>query len=221
MCRFLMAKSPAPISPGILLRDFADMAEKSRAPDGDRQADGWGAAWLDESGAWRSRTSTTPIWDDRPAFASVPASPILLVHARSASFPGQKGVLAYNQPYASGSWAFVFNGLLQGVSLPRPVPGDIGAQKIWALLSERLAGASAESALAGVVGLLERHSRRLQGLNLGLCDRRNFYAFCRFEGEGTYYQLYGHRSPGLSLVCSEPLPNGDFRPLPRNAVITI
>ena len=209
------------ISPGLLLRDFADMAEKSRAPDGDRQADGWGAAWLDACGAWRLRTSTAPIWDDRAAFASVPASPFLLVHARSASFPGQKGEPSYNQPYLSESLAFVFNGFLQGVSLPRPVPGDIGAQKIWALLLERAGAEPPETAIAGVAEMLERRSRRLQGLNLGLCDKKNLYAFCRFEGGETYYQLYGRRFPGLSMVCSEPLPNGDFRPLPRNAVLTL
>lgn len=216
-----MAKSASPLSPASVLGNFAVMAEKSRAPDGDRQADGWGAAWLDESGAWRFRTSTIPIWNDRPAFASVPASPILLVHARSASFPGQKGVPAYNQPFVSESWAFVFNGLLQGVSLPRPVPGDIGAQKIWALLREREASASAKSALTEVTGLLERHCRRLQGLNIGICDKKNLYAFCRFEGEGTYYQLYVHKAPGLSLVCSEPLPDLEFRPLPRDSAVTI
>ena len=221
MCRFLMAKSASPISPAFLLEDFADMAEKSRAPDGDRKADGWGAAWLDESGAWRSRTSTIPIWNDRPTFASIPMSRILLVHARSASFPGQKGVPAYNQPFVSESRAFVFNGLLHGVSLPRPVPGDIGAQKIWALLREREASTSAESALTGVTGLLERHCRRLQGLNVGVCDKKNLYAFCRFEGDGTYYQLYVHEAPGLSLVCSEPLPDLDFHPLLRNTVLTI
>lgn len=221
MCRFLMAKSLSPISPGSLLRDFADLAEQSRAPDGDRQADGWGAAWLDESGGWRTRISTDPIWDDRPALDLIPASPILLVHARSASFPGHKGVAAYNQPFASESWAFVFNGLLQGVSLPRPVAGEIGAQKIWALLSERLAVEPPETALAEVTALLDRHSRRLQGLNIGLCDKKHLYAFCRFEGDGSYYQLYAHRSPGLSLVCSEPLPDLDFRPLPRDAVLTI
>lgn len=221
MCRFLMARSPSSVLPGVLLRDFADMAEKSRAPDGDRQADGWGAAWLDESGAWRSRTSTTPIWDDRAAFDAVPASPILLVHARSASFPGQKGLLAYNQPYISASRAFVFNGLLQGVSLPRPVAGEIGAQKIWALLLEREAVEPAESALAGVADLLGRSARRLQGFNLGLCDMKKFHAFCRFEGDGSYYQLHVHRSPDLSVVCSEPLPNIVFRPLPRNTVVTL
>jgi len=221
VCRFLMAKSAAPVAPAALLEDFAAMAEASRAPDGDRQADGWGAAWPDDAGGWRLFKSTKPIWEDRGAFAEVPPSSMFVFHARSASFPGQKATLAYNQPFVSGRFAFVFNGLLQGVSLPHPVPGDIGAQKIWSLVSERLAASPPGEALAAAAGILERNARRLQALNVGISDGKNGYALCRFEGGGTYYRLVRHDSLGLSLICSEPLGSYDFVPVPQGAVIKI
>jgi hypothetical protein len=44
MCRFLIVRSAEALDPGALLASFAEMARLSRAPDGDRQVDGWGAA---------------------------------------------------------------------------------------------------------------------------------------------------------------------------------
>ncbi|MBI3954995.1 hypothetical protein HY338_01010, partial [Candidatus Gottesmanbacteria bacterium] len=44
MCRFLLVRSKIKIKPEKLLQDFAGMCQKSRAPDGDWQGDGWGIA---------------------------------------------------------------------------------------------------------------------------------------------------------------------------------
>lgn len=44
-------------------------------------------------------------------------------HVTSVSFPSQKGVEDYNQPFVENNTIFVFNGLLQGVSFPTPIPG--------------------------------------------------------------------------------------------------
>lgn len=213
MCRFLMAKCPAPFRADGLLRAFADMAESSRAPDGDRQQDGWGVGWLDERGSWDVRTFLRPVWQDGRLFPEVPAGRIFLVHARSASFAGQKNNLAYNQPFTDGAYGFVFNGLLQGVSFPAPVAGEIGSQRIWTLLKERLQDRPLAESLEEIGHLLARHSRRIQALNIGLCDRSNLYAFSRGEDESGYYQLWAHESPSLKLVCSEPLAGFDFVPL--------
>ena len=45
MCRFLIVRTSSPLDPRGLMSEFAEMARLSRAPDGDRQADGWGVAW--------------------------------------------------------------------------------------------------------------------------------------------------------------------------------
>ena len=101
MCRFLMVRSDTAFQPEPILTEFARMAEACRAPDGDRQADGWGIAWLEDRNLWRSRTSTSPIWDESHIFHAIPAGTAFAIHARSASFPGQNNNLQYNQPYVA------------------------------------------------------------------------------------------------------------------------
>ena len=89
--------------------------------------------------AWQVQHSLAPIWTETDAVQHLPLTRHLLVHARSASFAHHKGNIAYSQPYVCGPYAFVFNGFLKGVRLPRRVPGAIGAEKIWSLVQAQLA----------------------------------------------------------------------------------
>jgi hypothetical protein len=155
MCRFLMMSSKAPLRPTGLLEKFADMASRSRSPDGDRQADGWGVAWLDEQRGWSVRKSPNPSWTETQDFSNIPPCQILAAHVRSASFPEHKGVVEFNQPFLAGRQAFVFNGLLQGVSFPFPVEGRIGSQKIWSLLQRSINGGGPAAGIAALVTELE------------------------------------------------------------------
>lgn len=213
MCRFLMVKSAVPLLPAGLLLRFADMAERSRSTDGDRQGDGWGFCGLDESGRWRGYWSLRPVWEEEGLFAALPASALFLVHARSASFRGHKGNLVYNQPYRGGKLAFVFNGLLRGVSLDRAVGGEIGAQKIWNLFGSLSDAAPLRMRLAALIRILEKSSRDISALNLGLAGAGGLLAYGRASKAGDYYRLRAAEEPGLRMVCSEPLRGSDFRPL--------
>lgn len=221
MCRFLMMKSAVRVETGRFLESFAAVTEKSRTPDGDRQKDGWGAAWLDGQKTWRAHRSALPMWEDRDSWARIPRSAFLLIHARSASFPGHKDSLDYVQPFIKGAYGFVFNGLLQGVSFPTPVPGRIGSQKIWTLILKQLQRHDPGSSLSSVDGLLSRYSRRIQALNIGLCDQANLYAYNRTDEGGDYYQLRYHSSPFLKLICSEPVDGFDFRALPPGRLFVL
>lgn len=221
MCRFLMVKSSTPLPAQGILEKFAFMAENSRTPDGDRQGDGWGAAWLDGRKNWRVCKSARSIWEDLGLVDIIPASPIFLVHARSASFPHHKDAPDFSQPFIRGSYGFVFNGLLQGVSVPFPVPGRIGSQKIWALLSRQLKEHDPVTSLTLVEELLKKNSRRIQALNIGLCDRTHIHASCRYDGGGAYYQLYFHESAALKMISSEPLEGFDFSPVPLGRPFTL
>ncbi|HPW16820.1 MAG TPA: hypothetical protein PLP83_00405 [Candidatus Aminicenantes bacterium] len=209
-----MVKSAAPVRPAELLCRFAEMSERSRSADGDRQGDGWGFCGRDGSGRWREYRSLRPIWKEERLFAGFPAFALLAVHARSASFPGQTGNLDYIQPYFGGGLAFVFNGLLRGVSLGRPVAGEIGAQKIWRLFGTLSVGSPLRKRLAALVRLLERSSREIPALNLGLAGDGAFLAYSRAAEAGDYYRLWLAEGPGLRAICSEPLRGRDFRPLP-------
>jgi len=221
MCRFLMMRSEAPLRPTDLLEKFADMASRSRSPDGDRQADGWGVAWLDEQGGWSIRKSPNPIWTETQDFSNIPPCQTLAAHVRSASFPDHKGVVEFNQPFLAGSYAFVFNGLLQGVSFPFPVEGRIGSQKTWSLLQQSINGGGPAAGMAALVSLLESRAREIQALIFGLVDGRRLFVYCRQTEAGPYYDLKIHRSPSLTLVCSEPLAGLAWRGVPLNVVLEL
>jgi len=220
MCRFLMVRSRVPEAAAPWLERFADMAEASRAPDGDRQADGWGVSWFEAGGGWGSLKSVSPIWEGRGSFAGVPASRLLVVHARSASFPGQKGNIEYSQPFIDGVNAFVFNGLLKGVSLPSRNAGSIGSQKIWDLLLGFLDNHPPLEALERLTGVIEKRTREVAALNLGLCDGKRIFAYCRFNGNPEYYRLQAAETPDFTAVCSESLPGAVFRPVPTGEVLS-
>jgi len=221
MCRFLMMRSEAPLRPTVLLEKFADMASRSRSPDGDRQADGWGVAWLDEQGGWSVRKSPNPIWTETQDFSNIPPCQILAAHIRSASFPDHKGVMEFNQPFLADSYAFVFNGLLQGVSFPFPVEGRIGSQKIWSLLQRSMNGGGPAAGISALVRKLESRAREIQALNIGLFEGCRLFVYCRQTEAGTYYRLQTHQTPSLTLVCSEALAGFSWQSVPLNIVLEL
>jgi predicted glutamine amidotransferase len=204
MCRFLLVKANTPIQPKSMLDKFADMAEKSKAPDGDWQGDGWGVAWIDEAGSWRTYTSLLPVWKDRGSFVQLPETQMFVAHARSASFPQHKGILAFNQPYISGKYAFVFNGLLRGVSLSN-IPGRIGAEKIWYLIQQELKKNNPQEALETVRDLLLKNSKEIIALNIGLSTMENIYSLSYFTKFPDYYRLVNFQNQQYQAVCSEKL----------------
>jgi len=221
MCRFLMVRSETPLRPTGLLEKFADMASRSRSPDGDRQADGWGVAWLDEQSGWNIRKSPNPIWTETRLFARIPRCQVLTAHVRSASFPDHKGVMEFNQPFLADSYAFVFNGLLQGVSFPFPVEGRIGSQKIWSLLQRSMNGGGPAAGMSILVRLLESRAREIQALNLGLFEGRRIFVYCRQTEAGLYYRLQSHQTPSLTVVCSEALAGFPWQSVPFNVVLEL
>lgn len=190
--------------PRKYLDSFSEMAQKSRAFDGDWQGDGWGVAWLDENG-WQVKKLLLSVWQDKKIFTSIPRTKSLVVHARSASFPSHKGNINFNQPFISGEYAFVFNGLLHGVKLPVPVPGQIGAQKIWYLLQTFLKKYPPAVSLEKIKTLLISHTSEIQALNIGLADKKNIYSLNYFTKHPQYYTLHYEKKTNFELISSEKL----------------
>jgi predicted glutamine amidotransferase len=214
MCRFLLLAADAPRDMRSLIGRFAQLCQHSTGLDGTGwQGDGWGVAWWQDHHGWQVQHSLAPIWTGTDAIQHLPPTRHLLVHARSASFAQHKGHLAYIQPYVCGPYAFVFNGFIKGVRLPRAVPGAIGAEKIWSLVQAQLAqGVPAQQALATVYAELARHSRDIQACNMGLSDGQT-YALYNGNPHGLpYYQLYQAQQEKLSMVCSEPFGSWDWQP---------
>ena len=204
MCRFALILSERKIQPKELLNSFADMAKNSPAPDGDFQQDGWGIAWF-EKNAWQTHHSLLPIWEDRAVFNNIPKSRAFSIHARSASFPGDRGNILFNQPFTNGEYSFVFNGLLKGVRLPYSVPGRIGAEKIWNLLQNELERYDPDAALKNVKKLLIANTDQIIALNLGLVSKNSIYSLNYFSVHKEYYSLHKQNANGFEIVSSQPL----------------
>jgi predicted glutamine amidotransferase len=214
MCRFLLLTISAPCDLRSFVVQFAEMCQHSTGLSGEGwQGDGWGVAWRDDYDAWQVQHSIAPIWTETHRLQAIPPTRHLLAHARSASFSHHKGNIALSQPYVSGPYAFVFNGFLKGVRLPRRLPGTIGAEKIWALVREKLAqGDSLAQALETVYTVLARHSRDIQACNLGVSDGHT-YAWYNGNPHGqAYYQLQQSRVGALQIVCSEPFGPWTWQP---------
>lgn len=209
MCRFLLAKSSNPFQPKQFLTDFSKMAEKSKAFDGDWQGDGWGFSWLDSKNQWKLYRSLKPIWTDVQSIKRLDIKTnMLVIHARSATFPQHKDNVDFNQPYISSEYSFVFNGYLRGVSLS--IPGKIGAQKIWYLLQRVLKEKKPIEALEKVKNLLQKNTKEIQALNIGFSDGKNIYAMSYYTKHPEYYRLRYLKSRELSLISSEPIGEYNF-----------
>ncbi len=205
MCRFLLIKSKRKFNPQHFLTAFSQMCQKSRTPDGDLQNDGWGVAW-ETSGKWITKKSLNPIWKDNKLFPQLPETKILIVHARSAGFPDQKGIIEYNQPYIDDGLCFVFNGMLKGVRLNLPLFGKIGAQKIFSLIQLfKKQKKSLSQALDSVHKTLISHSRSIEGMNIGLSDGKSFYFLNQYPSFSDYFSLHYYHDKNMTLVCSAPI----------------
>jgi len=204
MCRFLLVKSKNLIKPKNLLTQFAKMAKKSKAYDGDWQGDGWGISFVDSKNNWQCHKSLSPIWEDLNIFTAFPKTKTFVVHARSASFPNQKGNITFNQPFINGKYSFVFNGLLKGVRLPN-IPGNIGAEKIWYLLKQELKENNLKEALKKTKELLLKNSKEIFALNIGLATPKKIYSLCFFTKYPKYYQLRSFKNQDIEIICSESL----------------
>lgn len=222
MCRFLMVKSEHPIRPLPFLERFAEMCRRSKSFDGDWQGDGWGIgmAMNGVQSGWSIHKSVQPIWEDRHVFDGFPESSRFVVQARSASFPHHKAEIRYNQPFVDDLHTFVFNGMVKKVSLPFQVEGEIGSQKIWAILRRLLSDLPPRGALLELKKLLDQHSQTIQALNIGLADRECLYAYCYFTRHPDYYRLYSYESASLKMIVSEPMEGYSFCPLPLDEVVT-
>lgn len=216
-----MIKSETPLKIEGFLMQFSEACKNSRTPDGDWQGDGWGISYTGNKNEWIIYKSINPIWEDKEKFKKIPESKFFLVHARSSSFENQRNFLEYNQPFISEKYSFVFNGFVKGISLPFRVEGDIGSQKIWNLLLKLLERENSEKSLVILKEIILKNSRKVQALNIGLCDGKNLYSLCYYEPHPDYYSLFYTKNHSISIVSSERISGFDFRKFSPGEVVVI
>lgn len=220
MCRFLIAKSVTKTNFAKLLNDFAIMCQKSKTQEGDWQGDGWGMGWREDN-QWNSYHSLKPIWKDRERLKNVPLTNQIMIHARSASFAHQKGVIEYNQPHINKQYCFVFNGLVRGVKLTRPIKGKIGSQKILLLLIEQLKLSDPSKALKKTYDFISNHSEKIKGFNVGVGNGDNFYIISDFTEADEYFSLRLYNSSKLKIICSEELNGFNWKKIEKKMIVKI
>ena len=225
MCRFLMVKSRDGILPQTLMADFAAMCQKSRTLEGYSHGDGWGVALqIKTSGkqvVWQQYKSLKAIWKDTEGVDKFPKTKLFVVHARSASFSHQKGVIAYNQPYLSTEYAFVFNGMLNGVNFKKYLPGDIGAQKIWSLVQFQLEKKNPYRALKDVNKILKNCTKGIEGMNIGLAGADCLIALCGEYANSNKFFLKIYDGLDLKIICSEAIGHYHYKTMEKNEVICL
>lgn len=204
MCRFLLVRSTKPVCPASTVREFARMCEHSRTLDGDRQEDGWGIAWF-QGGSWRHWKSLRAIWTEDESFDSFPATHLFAVHARSATFPNQKGSLEFNQPYVHDSLCFVFNGSIQGMRPNGTIPGKIGSQKLFYWIVQRLGQVDEKTSLETLRDWVLGNAGDVVALNIGMIVGTKLLALCQYHDKPEYYTLQYAQEWGITMICSEKI----------------
>ena len=221
MCRFLIVKSKEKIVPDVLLRSFALACEKSMAPDGGLQNDGYGIAWKEEN-TWQLKKSLAPIWTEQGMFQEVPQSDFFIAHARSAARPIDKNIIEYNQPFLDDDFLYVFNGMIKGVRLSIPLNGIIGSQKLFSLLKHQIKeyGGDIHVALRKLSDLMMHNAKKIEGMNIGLISGGKIYVLNQYDTHENYYGLYFYEEEKLKLISSEPFGSFAWQRIKKGEIYT-
>ena len=226
----------------LLVQSYAPEEMMSGVVNADGFGVGWYAPWSGEEPA--VYRSDSPLWADR-SFAGMAAkirSSGIFAAVRSAT-PGLPAEESGVPPFASGPFAFMHNGAIDGfrhgpMRLLRDSLGDesyagllgvTDSETVFAVALDRLKeGAKLEEALEQTVwcvsGVCEKLGRRAT-LNLALTDGQRM-AFVRHSTEGPGNSLYlledGDGFPGGVVVASERL-DGDagWRAVPDRSLLTV
>lgn len=211
MCRLLVLKGNR-IDAENHLNLFADVARTSK----EYQGDGWGCSYWHD-GTWVVYRSERPIWEEREEFRNIADTNLILAHARSAYDPATIG-LSNNQPFESGDWTFIFNGLARGVRAT--VAGNTGAEKIFNIIMSHI-DEGPENAIRNTISLIERRSRYIRALNFALSNGNETYVYCRYSEDPDYFAIRNYQNNGTTIFASEEYGPYSFRRINSNELLTI
>jgi len=209
MCRLLALRAAELFDPVPWIAPFAERCRESK----EYQGHGWGVSWWDGA-RWERYRSVTPIWDDVPE--RLPASSLVLVHARSA-FRNEGIVVENNMPFMEDGLAFAFNGELRGVRLN--APGETGAARLFHLLRRFRDSAASDPTLAALDRLdrvVTSRTEYVRALNTLVSDGRDVWAGSHFSEDPDYFTLWRASLPGFAggtgLISSERFDLPDLSP---------
>ena len=202
------------------IKDFAISFSQKCKESKEWQGDGWGVCWLNDCNEWETFKSLSPIWEDLEKFEEFPKSQIFLVHARSSTFEKDKGNIEFNQPFVDKEIAFVFNGEIRGVK-GIEVPGKIGSQKIFNLIKNYLKNYTIENSILKTKEKILKHSKEIRALNLGICDKNNFFVLSLYNCNKDYYELNYFVNANFSIVSSEKILKFNFQTIGNGDILIL
>jgi predicted glutamine amidotransferase len=200
--------------------DFALSFSQKCKESKEWQGDGWGICWLNSKNEWEVFKSLSPIWEETEKFKQFPKSKIFLIHARSSTFDKDKGNIEFNQPFVEKEIAFVFNGEIRGVK-GIEISGKIGSQKIFNLIMKYLPEFGIKNSILKVKEKIIKHSEKVKALNLGICDKRNFFVLSYYTCEKDYYELNYFLNSQFSIISSEEVLKFNFKTLKNGEILIL
>ncbi|MBW2971260.1 hypothetical protein KY320_03810 [Candidatus Woesearchaeota archaeon] len=217
MCRFLIIIAEKQFDATSHLNSFAELCKNSE----EFQGDGWGVCYpAPKQEGWKCHRSIKPIWQEQHLFDSLPATKILVAHARS-SFQDRGPNIEFTQPFVNEKLVFVFNGEISGVKIR--ARGNNGAQKLFTLIQQNSSNGYKE-ALQILKRLIEDNSEHIKAMNVGLLHQNKIYVLCKYSERPNYFGLHyynGKDENEMQIVCSQPYGSYDFKPIPNNQVLVI
>lgn len=234
MCRHLAYLGPPVPLRSVLIDPSYGLYRQSWAPRRQRygtvNADGFGVGWYADGDPVPARyRRDVPIWGDQslPDLARVVRSGAILAAVRSAT-PGTANGEAAAAPFASGSWLFSHNGVLDGwpaaaerlaarlaAPLLTAMEAMVDSAFLWALVLGRLrSGTAPDVALAAAIGSVEAAGGAGR-FNFLLTDGRSIAATA--AGDTLWYRRAGESV----TVASEPSDDGPgWTEVPDRQVLT-
>jgi ergothioneine biosynthesis protein EgtC len=251
MCRILSYAGPEIGLGAVVAEPEHSLVVQSYAPrqmtSGVVNADGFGFAWYDparQADPFVYR-SILPIWNDSnlATLAGYVRSTSLLAYVRSAT-PGQGLDISNTQPFVSGRWSFVHNGVADGFTTAEGrrlwrglrsrldddadalIRGGTDSEYLFAWLIHHIDDTDPTAAVRRALALL---AEALPGvamrMNFVLGDGRRQIAVRHAVGAEapSLYLLRDHsRFAGARLVASEPLfDDPAWQPLPADTLLSI
>jgi len=218
MCEILAVNAAQPIDAAPHLREFF--------PDSVWHPNGWGLAWREGSVVRLFKEPVRAIDSEllpRLLDGEIEAS-LLVAHIRNAT----RGAMTFENchPFVLAdvtghTWVIAHNGTVLSDALVEPYrgdqQGDTDSERVALFLVDRINRTTARK--GGALDASERFSALDEAmvdlapgnkLNLVVDDGELTYAHTNTD-QPTLYEL---RSPGLTLLCTRPLGNGAWAPVP-------
>jgi len=108
-----------------------------------------------------------------------------------------------------------------GVRSTVKVPGEIGSQKIFHLIEKYIPEKGIKGAINNVKVLLKSSSKKIDALNIGVCDKKSFYILCCQNGDKDYYGIRYFEDKERVMVCSEQISGFPFKIMKNNQILVI